>query len=923
MSSFRKKICVALFAAVLASAAPKNSVWLRGGEQSLNGQPVTISRFFAQGEIARCAQAVIDGQALPTQCDEKTRWPDGSLQHALLTFAADVPAGGSVEVSFHDQQAPGTDGALGAEQMLAFADGSWGARIEASTEAGRHGVDAREMLRAGQFRYWMKGPLATQVIVEGRRDAPETLFAYDFGWRCTENCAGQGYANASWEDVTGSGKAPMHPIFVLTFYTGRPGVKVEFILENQWADKLADQRYDLRLVGGQEETLFEMPGLVQASKTRWRKVFWSGAAPAGWKSEAEPGLVVDHNLPYLTYSRAIPNYDSSLKVSDAAVRAELREFQSRVVDGEPQFCRSVTFCGQWWRYFGTAGARGELAVLPRWYLKYLYTSDPSLYGVMVGNALASGAMPIHVRESRTDRTFLKDAPLSALGLPLSIEARPTVRAFTETGQTRPDDRLGFTSTVQCLEQSSFGCTSFAPGAQRTPETVADWKVDLSHQPSINYVPYLVTGDYYFLEEMYFWASYNAAYYIPSARCGDYCRGNEWGFLHSPGGIRAEAWGLRNIAHAAMMAPAGTPEKAYYTRILENNIAIREGYFDIRDGAFFEPNPGGTAEDPCPAAGYNPERSTRWCWGRVTIGRRANNPLRFAHFGMTGWSGITATKVGSGDSIWMNNFYRVALGHIGELGFPVERIRQEFNRPLINQVLDSQYNPYLASEYMFAVRREDGSFIDNWKEIRERFIVTTRLRSPLAAEEKQYVDIADINGGVQGNIRIDTAQHLRIGDEIVRVCGSSLLRDGAAYVGTRLSLCGNGRGAQGTAISAHAEGAEVSRLMNEFPTIMVTNYEGGYAHVTRAALSYAVDLTSLDSDGVTPLAGRAAYEKYSELVAPWTAGLNDNPMWAIVPRTNEELARLPLARDPARPARRPVKSVHTTAKPAVSKVKAGQ
>jgi hypothetical protein len=191
---------------------------------------------------------------------------------------------------------------------------------------------------------------------------------------------------------------------------------------------------------------------------------------------------------------------------------------------------------------------------------------------------------------------------------------------------------------------------------------------------------------------------------------------------------------------------------------------------------------------------------------------------------------------------------------------------------------------------------------------------------MTAEEKQYVDIADINGGVQGNIRIDTAQHLRIGDEIVRVCGSSLLRDGPAYVGTRLSLCANGRGAQGTAISAHPEGTEVSRLMNEFPTIMVTNYEGGYAHVVRAALSYAMDLTSLDSDGVTPLTGRAAYEKYSELVAPWTAGLNDNPMWAIVPRTEEELARHPFAKGSSRTAGRAGKNVQKAAGPTVSPVK---
>ena len=35
-----------------------------------------------------------------------------------------------------------------------------------------------------------------------------------------------------------------------------------------------------------------------------------------------------------------------------------------------------------------------------------------------------------------------------------------------------------------------------------------WTLDRAHQPSLAYIPYLMTGDLYYLEEMHFWASYD-------------------------------------------------------------------------------------------------------------------------------------------------------------------------------------------------------------------------------------------------------------------------------------------------------------------------------------------------------------------------------------------------------------------------------
>jgi hypothetical protein len=90
--------------------------------------------------------------------------------------------------------------------------------------------------------------------------------------------------------------------------------------------------------------------------------------------------------------------------------------------------------------------------------------------------------------------------------------------------------------------------------------------DQAHQPSLAYVPYLVTGDYYYLEEAYFWAGYCLLSTWPHPRQDDR------GILS--GQVRGNAWALRNIADAAWVATHGDPEAAYFAEKIHNNISDR-------------------------------------------------------------------------------------------------------------------------------------------------------------------------------------------------------------------------------------------------------------------------------------------------------------------------------------------------------------
>lgn len=756
-------ICV--LAARPQTPAPGNAILIEDlGHKSRADRPFTISRVFAHGEIPHYAQAVIAGSPVPTQCDVKTRWPDGSVRHALLSFWAGLERKKAVQVDFVDQTEGSTEGALSKAEMLGFLDGKWNAIIQASTDVktgstASRSVSAREILDAwdGQesdmsVRYWLKGPIATQVIVEDKTKA----LPFDFGWQAALKpvrlatpvklkddtlqinaadaellsawqaplmvyvgaeqinvCSisdttlsvcrdGRGIndsrpaahpsgglvaPNQNWIDPPDDRYKSLHPVFVLTFYPRWEGLKIEYIVENVWTTRLQDQVYRAKLLLSPDNVAWENV-VTHFAATRWRKTFWSGA---------EPGAVrVDHNLAYLSHTRAIPNYDRTLKINQAGIQSEMRLFDSSD-QGEP------LGSAQWAKVMPGPGGRGDLGILPRWHVRYLYTFDPNLERAMLGSAAASGHVPVHYRESLSeDRYFDSRKSATAFGRVVSIDARPTVRlrpAPYQSGDTKPADRMtpvGFT-------------------------TSGGWQVDISHQPSMVYLPYLLTGDWYFREELYFWAAVNLAWGNPGI-C-DFCRIGSMGFINGGVQPRSEAWGLRSLAQALWIAPQDTPEHFYFTEKLNNNIAVREGQFEVQDGHFYEPAP--DCAVPC--------RTTRWRFGRDYIGRNIPNPLHFPEVGGTG-DNINGTidkqRVYAVGSPWQSNYLHCALGHIEELGFTqIAPLRRTLASNLIQQLQRPDFNPYLATEYRMPLKRlPDRAFFDNWADVRAGYIESLQNRT---------------------------------------------------------------------------------------------------------------------------------------------------------------------------------------------------
>jgi hypothetical protein len=645
-----------------ALAAPPNSVVITNlvSTAAVN-RPFTISRVFALGEIPNFAQARVSGSAVLTQCDVKTRWPDGSLKHALVSFRGTLPANGSLTVDFVNQTSGNNTGHLASTaDMLApswmSGSPSWNAEvvINGGTPVTKNvrTMLGRLAVGAGQVRYWMQGPIVTQVIVEDRTSALSEDFGLD--------------ANKS-----------LHPIFVLTFYNGWQGVKVEYILENAWTTKLQDQIYALTLRAGATLTdVYTKGSFTHYLKTRWHKTYWSGQDP-DHDSSGNATTSIDFNRAHMSYSRAIPNYDPAKRPTSSAISTAIANF-NKTDRGD------INGYGQYYKVFSTTGGREEIGLYPAWEARYLTTFDPGMYRVVMGNADVSGHIPIHLRES--------DAALGGgtyFGRVVSLNARPTGPSVTP----------------------------LATGAD------SGWRVDLSHQAAFAFIPYILTGDWYWLEELQFWATADGFWGDP--RACSYCRNGSMGIVTQPNQPRGIAWAFRNIAHAAYATPdADTADKAYFVQLMNNNLGAYEGKLDIQDGAF-----NGTPQ---------------WKFGHDVIAPNGDggkigllpDTLGFIVYNSScnqsnmASNGVDPAKVSYCDAPWQVNYLNASLGRIVELGFAADKLLAKNSLELIHTVLDPAVgNPFLAGAYEAPrTLASNKLWISDWATYGDGFLATQRAKT---------------------------------------------------------------------------------------------------------------------------------------------------------------------------------------------------
>jgi hypothetical protein len=261
-----------------------------------------------------------------------------------------------------------------------------------------------------------------------------------------------------------------------------------------------------------------------------------------------------------------------------------------------------------------------------------------------------------------------------------------------------------------------------------------WTPDLAHYPAMVYVPYLVTGDWYLLEEMYLVAGSHLAGAVNGTN--QFSRHDNWGWFNDEDvQTRGQAWALRDIAEAAFLAPDGTPEKAYFTEKTLNNLAIEEGFQNETHGNF------PPADSACRA--FNESSNDKWCWGRKVVARGWPNPLHFTSVGFDYDSfpndpgfvaGNDPNAPALADRLYQIPYKYSVMGHIQELGFPAAGACSMFKFGL-NVLANPAFNPWLIGAYTVpTVMKTKRMFYQDWPTLLAAFRADLRTT-------KRYLDPA--------------------------------------------------------------------------------------------------------------------------------------------------------------------------------------
>jgi hypothetical protein len=616
--------------------------------KSQTNRPVSIARAFREGEIPNFAQAIIADKAVLTQCDVKNRWPDGSLKYGILSFVIpSLPGKGSVVVALANQTS-GNNADFATQANLLDGSYDFDAAIEMKGTSTQQ-VSAREMLSKGAYRYWLQGPVVTAVILEDR--TPARGFDKDFG----------------------DGSKALHPIFEAWFYPSTRKVEVGYAIENIWtssdaAHGMRDLDYAFTLTAGAAtpKVKFSEPVFKHIGRTRWHKRYWMGDDPAG--------IRVDHNFAYWTSTHAIPNWDSSIRVSSSLLGS-----RAGADSGVDRIEGSSKGIGNYQKDLRQGGASDWIGLAPLWDILYLYSMDDRLLRASLGNADLAGRIPWNFREADvkagTGQFFDLAGKVDTFGRIVSVNARKNVT-------------LG-DLTLRCTD--SLGADEIKTG----PIHDDGWVTTRDHMPDVAYIPYLFSGQFYYLESLQMQAAFIVGWKLGCSEEAYNRQGSE-GFLHDTE-IRGDAWALRTLTYAAFISPDGSPEKVYFEDKLLNNIAEWEGQHDIAldvAGKQKEWN-----------FGHSKRRDGK---GISPLGSWADRGEEFVQ------PPLKKTAKG-GASPWEENFVINALGIARQFGYPTTALLQFETRRMVNQVLNPATFPEYVESYRYPTVNAEGKWISSWQE----------------------------------------------------------------------------------------------------------------------------------------------------------------------------------------------------------------
>ncbi|GAA4279233.1 T9SS type A sorting domain-containing protein [Aquimarina mytili] len=635
-----------------------------------NKYPVQIGRPFVKGEITDFPEAVIDGTTILTQADVKNRYEDGSVKFAIISFLIPtLEANASVTVTFQNQVS-GQNIPLTKQQML---DSSYD--FDAVIELINGGVvnaSARQMLQNNDYVYWTQGPIATTVIIADHSNQETSL----------------GHAVSKY-DIGFDGHRSFRPIFQATFWPGIHKVMVRFIGEVSNTESLQDVVVNdiILKTGLTSPTIqYDLPITKSPLKmyvgSRWTKKYWINGQPSD--------IVINHNLEYLIKTKYLPNYDVTKTIDFNRITSNYTTWSSS---------NDIYDHATWQRAMPTTGGRMEIGPYPTITSDWFFTWTKKATDVAYGHADLAAAWPVHFREGNitrggVTRYFDRDKTTQAIGKPISVIGRPTLMVngtYYINNTSVGTKAIDFLNIVGDWASNAYD----ADAVDYQP-----WVPDAAHTPDPFSVQYMLSGDYFYLEELYFWASYHSLNEAPIAPWG---RGLTGAYGGIQGQIRGDAWVFRNRIRTALLSPDHSPEKTLFTDLIHDAIALWEGQRNV--------------------IGSTHQSDPMWNWGNTVAKTHEPSPLKHWNNGTSARATdpLDVTKVSTGTAPWEHAFLLFAIGQAQEIGYAVEGIREWFAPYMIEQMTTSGYNPHLIAAYSAPVQNQNGEFFQDWLSAQDAYL----------------------------------------------------------------------------------------------------------------------------------------------------------------------------------------------------------
>ena len=268
-----------------------------------------------------------------------------------------------------------------------------------------------------------------------------------------------------------------------------------------------------------DELLFDRNALAMGSGTRFIQRFDFGLTASAVTPDLEP----------VFRSGALPRYAAA--VSDVIDSAFDAAGQLR-----PEF--DLLGPGDLNPYMGSPGGRPEIAPYTDWTARYLVHRRPEQADYLLRLGDLTGSWPIHLREASDGRL-------------VSLAERPNFW-FDARGEDH-------------MRSANWGGSPLNPDNAHVPGGLA-------------LVPYLLTGDRFYADELAFWANYAVISTWPgnsptddASRAGGNAAAGAGRGILATNQVRGFAWGLRNISDAAAYLPDSDPMRQQFQRIVRENL----------------------------------------------------------------------------------------------------------------------------------------------------------------------------------------------------------------------------------------------------------------------------------------------------------------------------------------------------------------